>query len=91
MTRREQMIECAGQMEQGMIRTQTTRDIWQNDLIWWLCKAVKLLLTIPYNPLLADSVDIGGCESCIYSNRRRPQKFSCCRRNRYLKDCYEED
>ena len=44
MTRRRQMIECAGQMEQGMIRTQTTRDIWQNDLIWWLCKAVKLLL-----------------------------------------------
>ena len=44
MIRREQMIECAGQMEQGMIRTQTTRDIWQNDLIWWLCKAVKLLL-----------------------------------------------
>ena len=44
MTRREQMIECAEQMEQGMIRTQTTRDIWQNDLIWWLCKAVKLLL-----------------------------------------------
>ena len=34
---------------------------------------------------------IGGCESCIYSNRRRPQKCSCCRRNRYLKDCYEED
>lgn len=44
MTRREQMIECAGQMEQGMIRTQTMRDIWQNDLIWWLCKSVKLLL-----------------------------------------------
>ena len=44
MTRREQMIECAEQMEQGMIRTQTTRYIWQNDLIWWLCKAVKLLL-----------------------------------------------
>lgn len=49
-----------------------------------------LALTIPYDPLLADSVDIGGCESCIYSNRRRPQKCSCCRRNRYLKDCYEE-
>ena len=50
-----------------------------------------LALTIPYNPLLADSVDIGECEGCIYSNRRRPQKCSCCRRYRYLKDCYEED
>ena len=39
----------------------------------------------------SDMEYIGGCESCIYSNRRRPQKCSCCRRNRYLKDCYEED
>ena len=44
MTRREQMIECAEAMEQGMIDTQTTRDMWQNDLVWWICKAVKLLL-----------------------------------------------
>lgn len=44
MTRREQMIECAEAMEQGMIHTQTTRDMWQNDLVWWICKAVKLLL-----------------------------------------------
>lgn len=29
------------------------------------------------------------CEGCIYSNRKRPQKCSCCRRNKYLKDCYE--
>ena len=39
----------------------------------------------------SDMEYIGGCESCIYSNGRRPQKCSCCRRNRYLKDCYEED
>ena len=44
MTRREQMIECAEQMEQGMIQTQTHRDMWQNNLVWWICKAVKLLL-----------------------------------------------
>ena len=44
MTRREQMMECAEAMEQGMIQTQTTRDMWQNNLIWWICKAVKLLL-----------------------------------------------
>lgn len=30
------------------------------------------------------------CDGCIYANRKRPQKCSCCRRNRYLKDCYEE-
>jgi len=44
MTRREQMIECAEQMEHCMIHTQTARDIWQNNLIWWVCKAIKLLL-----------------------------------------------
>lgn len=44
MTRREQMMECAEAMEQGMLHTQTTRDMWQNDLIWWICKAAKLLL-----------------------------------------------
>lgn len=44
MTKREQMIECAEAMEQGMMRTQTTRDMWQNDLVWWMCKAIKLLL-----------------------------------------------
>ena len=44
MIRIEQMIECAEQMEHGMIQTQTHRDMWQNNLVWWLCKAVKLLL-----------------------------------------------
>ncbi len=44
MTRREQIMECAEAMEQGMAQTQITRDIWQNNLIWWMCKAIKLLL-----------------------------------------------
>lgn len=44
MTKREQMVECAEQMENGMIHTTVHRDMWQNDLIWWICKAVKLLL-----------------------------------------------
>lgn len=43
-TKLEQMIECAEQMEQGMIQTQTHRDMWQNNLVWWMCKAIKLLL-----------------------------------------------
>ena len=36
-----------------------------------------------------DAVEVGSCEGCIYSHRKRPQKCSCCRRNRDLKDCYE--
>ena len=44
MTKREQMVECAEQMENGMIHTTVHRDMWQNDLIWWMCKAIKLLL-----------------------------------------------
>ena len=44
MTRREQIIECVEAMEEGMIKTQTNRDMWQNNLIWWICRAVKLLL-----------------------------------------------
>ena len=27
-----------------MIQTQTHRDMWQNNLVWWMCKAIKLLL-----------------------------------------------
>ena len=44
LTKREQMLECLNKMEDGMIRVGMTRDIWQNDLIWWLCKAVYLIL-----------------------------------------------
>lgn len=44
MTKREQMIECMEAMEDGMIQTAQHSDIWQNRLIYWLCKAVYLLL-----------------------------------------------
>lgn len=43
-TRRDQMVEAAQEMEDGMIRLQTHRDAWQNDLLWWMCKSIKLLL-----------------------------------------------
>lgn len=43
-TRREQMVEAAQAMEDGMIRLQTHRDAWQNDLLWWMCKSILLLL-----------------------------------------------
>ena len=29
------------------------------------------------------------CEGCIWAERKRPQKCSCCRRNLFMKDCYE--
>ena len=44
MTKREQALEVMNKMEDGMIRVGMTRDIWQNDLVWWLCKGMYLLL-----------------------------------------------
>lgn len=42
------------------------------------------------NAPAVDAVEVGSCDGCFYSNRKRPQKCSCCRRNKDLKDCYEE-
>lgn len=33
--------------------------------------------------------DVGNCDGCYWKEIGRQQKCSCCRRNRYLKDCYE--
>ena len=44
MTKHDQMIECMEVMHDGMSRIATSRDIWQNQLIYWICKAVYLLL-----------------------------------------------
>lgn len=46
MTKREQLIECAEAMENGMIKMQNSRDIWQNELIYWICKAIKLIIEV---------------------------------------------
>ena len=46
MTKREQLIECAEAMENGMVNIQYRRDIWQNELIYWICKAIKLLIEV---------------------------------------------
>lgn len=38
----------------------------------------------------ATGTDIGcNCDGCYWKAEHRHQKCSCCRRNRYLKDCYE--
>lgn len=34
-------------------------------------------------------VTIGVCDGCMWEKRKRPQKCSCCRRNPFMKDCYE--
>lgn len=43
MTRRDQMIECMDRIEDLQQRLEG-HDIWQDQLVWWLCKAVRLLL-----------------------------------------------
>ena len=42
-----------------------------------------------YSTFFADYIQIGGCDTCRW--KKRHQKCSCCRRNRHLKDCHEED
>lgn len=56
----------------------------------------KYLLTLrqlvaldSWNPILFDFVEIGDCEKCRW--RERYQKCACCRRNRHMKDCFEEE
>ena len=44
MTKRDQLLEARAAISEGMERTAAQRDIWQNELIWWLCKAALLLL-----------------------------------------------
>lgn len=42
----------------------------------------------PEEAIAAWERESGSCDGCIYANRKRPQKCSCCRRNRAMKDCY---
>lgn len=44
MTRKEKLFEARAAISEGMERTAVQRDIWQNELVWWLCKAALLLL-----------------------------------------------
>lgn len=43
MTKRDQMLECIDHIEDLQQRLEG-HDIWQDELVWWLCKAVRLLL-----------------------------------------------
>jgi hypothetical protein len=44
MTRKDKLLEARAAISDGMERTAVHRDIWQNELVWWLCKAVLLLI-----------------------------------------------
>ena len=44
-TKREQMLEVKNKMADAMEDLDITRqDIWQNNLIWWICKGMYLVL-----------------------------------------------
>lgn len=45
MAKRDDLIEALDAIETGMSRVKESRDIWQNDLVYALCQAVRLLLT----------------------------------------------
>ena len=44
MTRKDKLLEARAAISEGMERVGMHRDIWQNELIWWLCKAVLLMM-----------------------------------------------
>lgn len=44
MARREDLMEALDAIETGMCRVKENRDIWQNELVYALCQAVRLLL-----------------------------------------------
>jgi hypothetical protein len=44
MTKRDQLLEARAAISEGQERVALQPDIWQNELIWWLCKAVLLLI-----------------------------------------------
>lgn len=41
---KDDMLEALDAIETGMCRIKESRGIWQNDLVYALCQAVRLLL-----------------------------------------------
>ena len=44
MARRDDLVEALDAIENGMCRVKESRDIWQNELVYALCQAVRLIL-----------------------------------------------
>lgn len=51
-TRLERLQENRKMMYEGMCKVGTTRDIWQNNLLWWVCKALYDLTDIKISEML---------------------------------------
>lgn len=45
MANKDAMLEALEEIENGMCRIKESRDIWQDELVYALCQAVRLLLT----------------------------------------------
>lgn len=60
-------------------------DIYPNHRYVTLCEARDYLKTF------FKELEDKSCVGCMWSYGRRPQKCSCCRRNHFLKDCFESD
>ena len=45
MSERERISEVLDAIENGMCKIASTRDIWQNDLIYAMCEGERILLT----------------------------------------------
>ena len=45
MSERERISEVLDAIENGMCKIASTRDIWQNDLLYAMCEGERILLT----------------------------------------------
>ena len=65
--KREAMLECMNAMEVAMedtmVKIQNKKDILQNNLIFWLCRSVWLLLENSVKYSVRD--DTSECRNCI--------------------------
>ena len=65
--KREAMLECMNAMEVAMedtkVKIQNKKDVLQNNLIFWLCRSVWLLLENSINS--SDGGNVSKCRNCI--------------------------
>ena len=47
-TKKEQIEKCISAMQKAMKDLSLYRDIWQNELLYQICKAVEILLQHEY-------------------------------------------
>ena len=64
------------------------------------CRACRAYEYCPENCMTALTADhllangatfIPECKGCVYENRKRPQKCSCCRRNKDMADLFKPE